>query len=394
MKSTTQDRTNKPSGILSVEKNLRSANKASLQTASDPTGFVQLITYTDNKCTQIDTTAVTYAVNVCLLYSTTNFMSQKVISGDAITFSLAYYSDTACTSIKSSTSLIMSNCFLNANLGYSFVSYTSGSTNTYTKPSAMTNPAIFSWYPGTSCGTNSYNVVYLNSAAACVNANACLPPATYSDVGVTVNGGSASTSGKLCGQTTTSSSSSSGCFSGSETVQLTSGETKLMKSVKMGDEILVSTLDGMEVSYSPVIAIPHGFNRVTALFIVLATNSGRQLKLTHDHLLLGGKCGTSFGLIRADMLNVSDCVKSLSGEEVIISTKSAPGQGVYTAVTKKNALLVVNGIMASPFATNHLVATSFYNIHRFVYKLAPNWAQTTFAMSVVKEFGDIVLSLF
>lgn len=32
---------------------------------------------------------------------------------------------------------------------------------------------------------------------------------------------------------------------------------------------------------------------------------------------------------------------------------------------------MVNGIIASPFGGNHMVANLFYNIHRFVYALSP-----------------------
>ena len=48
------------------------------------------------------------------------------------------------------------------------------------------------------------------------------------------------------------SSSSGGCFAGTETVQLVSGEKKHLKAVKIGDEILVSSLDGKTFNYSPV----------------------------------------------------------------------------------------------------------------------------------------------
>ena len=244
----------------------------------------------------------------------------------------------------------------------------------------------FSWFPVASCGAPAYSVTY---STACVTAaSGCLGPGTYTTYATVVTTGSVTTSGNICA--TPSSSSSKGCFSGSETIRLLSGEIKHIEKVNLGDEILVSSLDGKMVSYSPVIAIPHGVNRETALFTSLITESGRQLKLTNDHILLGGKCESVLVLVRADELKVKDCVQTTSGEEVVTATSIATGHGLYTVVTEKDGLLVVNGVMASPFATNHLITNAFYNI----YKFAPSMVPTTFAMSVVTAFGDIVLSIF
>ena len=192
----------------------------------------------------------------------------------------------------------------------------------------------------------------------------------------------------------TSSSSSSSCFAGSETVLLASGENKNIENVVIGDEILVSSLDGKKLSYSPVIAIPHAANNDAALFVVLDTESRRQLKLTGDHLVVGGDCGSVLSLVTADSLNINDCLLTTSGEDVITAITFVKGHGVYTVVTKDGALIVVNGIVASPFAVNHLLADSFYNIHRFLFKLVSFDFLNKFSMSVTNVFGDIVLSLF
>ena len=189
-------------------------------------------------------------------------------------------------------------------------------------------------------------------------------------------------------------SASGGCFAGTETVQLASGESKPMQAVVIGDEILVYALNGKSVSYSPVIAIPHGRNSETANFVTVITESGLQLKLTSDHILFGGKCGLSHNLIRADEIKINDCVKTVDGEEAIATVTAAPGQGIYTVVTKLDGLLVVNGIVASPFASNHLVANTFYNIYRALHKVCPSLMQTNFVTVVTKAFGEIVLSYF
>ena len=46
------------------------------------------------------------------------------------------------------------------------------------------------------------------------------------------------------------------------------------------------------------------------------------------------------------------------------------GLGVYTIVTKEE-YLVVNGIIASPFGVNHMLANMYYNVHRFLYSCSP-----------------------
>jgi hypothetical protein len=167
---------------------------------------------------------------------------------------------------------------------------------------------------------------------------------------------------------------------------------KAMENVKLGDEILISSVDGKTFSYSSVVAIPHGFNEMSSSFQVITTESGRQLKLTVDHLLLSGQCGTALSLKAAAKLKIKECVATITGEEVVATVSTAHGHGIYTLVTEADGLLVVNGIVASSFATNHLMANSFYNIYRWMNKLTPSFVQTNFVMSVINTFGDVVLT--
>lgn len=62
---------------------------------------------------------------------------------------------------------------------------------------------------------------------------------------------------------------------------------------------------------------------------------------------------------------------TVSGEETVSAVDTVQGEGLYTIVTKAE-YLVVNGIIVSPFGANHMVANLFYNIHRFLYALAPS----------------------
>ena len=57
---------------------------------------------------------------------------------------------------------------------------------------------------------------------------------------------------------------------------------------------------------------------------------------------------------------------------VVSNNAVSNADGVYTIVTDKaDDLVVVNGIVASPFAVNHAVANAVYNVHRVLYGVAP-----------------------
>ena len=57
---------------------------------------------------------------------------------------------------------------------------------------------------------------------------------------------------------------------------------------------------------------------------------------------------------------------------VVSNSVVSNAEGVYTIVTdKSDDLVVVNGIVASPFAVNHAVANAVYNVHRVFYSVAP-----------------------
>ena len=59
-----------------------------------------------------------------------------------------------------------------------------------------------------------------------------------------------------------------------------------------------------------------------------------------------------------------------TGEEEVSSIGMALAEGAYTLVVKEE-FIIVNGIIASPFAFNHVAGNLFYHIHRFLYSAAP-----------------------
>ena len=146
---------------------------------------------------------------------------------------------------------------------------------------------------------------------------------------------------------------------------------RLISDIRVGDRVLTADAAG-RTFYSDVVFVPHGPNKDNALFVHITTAHGRDIKMTQSHILPSGTCNTasSLPLVYAKNVNVGDCVMTVSGEERISAVGIVSGQGLYTIVTKEE-YLVVNGVIASPFAVNHMMANLYYNMHRFVYESAP-----------------------
>ena len=119
-----------------------------------------------------------------------------------------------------------------------------------------------------------------------------------------------------------------------------------------------------------VVYVPHKSNKQHALFVHIATESGRDVKMTKDHVLPAGQCGSVLPLVYASHVSVGDCIMTVSGEEKVSAVEIVPGEGVYTIITKEE-YIVVNGIIASPFGTNHMMANLYYNMHRLMHALCP-----------------------
>jgi hypothetical protein len=65
-------------------------------------------------------------------------------------------------------------------------------------------------------------------------------------------------------------------------------------------------------------------------------------------------------LMVAQELQVGSCLRTVHGNEKVVSTEEVHVDGVYTAVTEQE-FLVVNGIVASPFASPSAMAHALYN---------------------------------
>ncbi len=197
-----------------------------------------------------------------------------------------------------------------------------------------------------------------------------------------------------------------------------------MHQVRVGDKVLVTAdRTGRNLFYSEVIVTPHPLdNHVASDFQYLVTSSGRSIKLTTDHLLLAGECGCgsdkdfvrdgempasslpavvceshSMSLVAAASVKIGQCLLTVAGAEAVVQSRIVhSSSGLYTLVTLDGDLVVVNGIIASPFALNHVVVDSFYNIHRLLYRyswllLPRRLLQWDLFRSVTEQLGVIVM---
>jgi hypothetical protein len=111
------------------------------------------------------------------------------------------------------------------------------------------------------------------------------------------------------------------------------------------------------ISYSEVIFKPHPHNNAIRQHDEVVTVNGKAVRMTRNHLI--PTCNG--GLVTARSLQEGDCVMTVDGEEKVAeTTHNVEASGIYTAVTK-NEFLVVDGIVASPFALAHGIAHSLFD---------------------------------
>jgi Hint module len=153
-----------------------------------------------------------------------------------------------------------------------------------------------------------------------------------------------------------SKSSSNDCFAGSETVMLATRELRFISDVRVGDQVVAADAAG-RIFNSEVVFVPHGPNTQRSLFTHISTAAGSSIKMTSNHIIPAGPCDSivSLPLVYATEVRVGDCVMTVLGEETVSAVEVVQGEGLYTIVTGAE-YLVVNGIVVSPFGTNHVAA--------------------------------------
>jgi len=181
------------------------------------------------------------------------------------------------------------------------------------------------------------------------------------------------------------------CFSGDETVQLPDLTKKHLQDVSIGDVILTADRD-MRMSYAEVVAIPHKRNQYEAEFLHITVASGEDLKLTSDHILLSGSCAKNiYFLVQASEVSVGDCVRTATGHAAVTDIHIVRGKGLYSVVTE-NEFIVVNGIIASPFATSHGAGQILYYLYRLLWQVFPISLGSELMQSMLSFTGDVLSS--
>ena len=190
-----------------------------------------------------------------------------------------------------------------------------------------------------------------------------------------------------------SNTASNACFAGSEQVTMENGIIKAMADVQVGDRVLTVNAKGEQV-FSEVVYLPHGRNEQRATFAQISTESGRDLKMTMNHILPAGACALStLPLVAAGEVTVGDCVQTMSGREQVVSVDKVEGKGIYTVIAMEE-LIVVNGIVATPFGgVNPTVANIYYNLHRMLFSMTPAWIKAGRLMQGATEGLWGVLSM-
>jgi len=287
------------------------------------------------------------------------------------------FKDSACATLLSGTGLVSDKCILSGTAASTYGASSqkltvSGTTGTVTEYSTVD-------CTGTASATSTLTI-----------GDTCKAGTTYS---ASAGDGISQFAYQTVGQTTAAASSDdkATCFASSETVQLEDGSVKALGEVQLGDRVLTAGLDGSLKGYSAVIAVPHaGEESVRATFSQLTIASGKDVRMTRSHLVLSGSCSLpSLPLVQAGSVQAGDCVQTVSGKEQVTAVSTVQGQGIASAVTAAGDLIVVNGVVASPFAINHAVPEAWYSIHRLVYALFPALLGNKLFQQTSERFGDL-----
>lgn len=178
------------------------------------------------------------------------------------------------------------------------------------------------------------------------------------------------------------------CFAGSETVRMQNGDVRPISEIQVGDVVLAADASG-KTSFSSVVYVPHGANEYSVNFVHITTSGLHDVKMTLNHIIPAGLCGSALPLVYASKVSAGDCIMTVTGQEVVDSVSIVQGKGVYTIVTNEE-FVVVNGIIASPFGANHMMANLYYNVHRVGFALAPTLMASVLLRSINEKLGLII----
>ncbi len=185
---------------------------------------------------------------------------------------------------------------------------------------------------------------------------------------------------------------SSSCFAGGEMITLESGVSKPIAEIVVGDRILAANAQGA-LRFSDVIAVPHAKSNYRVMFNEISLANGADIRMTSDHLLpVAALCGTVavFTATAAKDVTINACVMTVDGQSAVVSNDKVAGNGIYTIVTNEE-YVVVNGVIASPFAASHAMGNTFYNVYRAMYNYVPGLFKSSLFQSFHSTFAHVAM---
>jgi hypothetical protein len=141
------------------------------------------------------------------------------------------------------------------------------------------------------------------------------------------------------------------CFAADATVQLADGNTARMDQLRHGDSVLTVTESGA-TQFREVFFFAHQDAKASSTMTCLAV-SGQELCLSGDHFV---RAGHSSEWLSSSYMRAQDVVQGMTmwlakGSEMQAATVEGVAlkwkQGLYSPLTTENAMVVVNGVVAS-----------------------------------------------
>lgn len=148
-----------------------------------------------------------------------------------------------------------------------------------------------------------------------------------------------------------------GCFTGTSTVKLSTGETRLLSELKIGEKVLSMDSNGNLV-YSEVFMFLDRCVDQLREFIRIETDSGASITATPSHLIyvwrsIDKKSQTISDYKYADHIQINDFVlvnvNGLLKPQKVINIKNELHRGIYAPLTY-DGTIIVNSVSASCYA--------------------------------------------
>jgi len=364
---------------------------ASVPTACTPTSTVTVTKYTDSACTKLVETSEEEPnpaeVPVSAITEATTCSTAGAYSFNGAAYGYAALTcsttNTALTAVGSSRALTTTYagevCTTPAN-AYEYTARSTSCVTSGTQSALLTTSCLL-----TVC-TYDYNLYSVANCAGTKTGTSTEALANYCTPSVNVDATNPfSVSAEMTVVTAASSSSSDDkvCFAGSSEVAMESGAIKQISDVVVGDRVLAYSSKTQSAVFSDVVAVPHTKNNKVAEFVQITTESGKIVKMTSLHLIQSCE-----GLVSASKIASGSCVVTVNGQENVVSVEKVVEEGLYTVVTAEE-FVVVNGVVASPFAVNHFIPNMFYNFHRVMFGLLPNFLSTKMMDSVATVADEV-----